>query len=127
MDDGMFDPKKLKCVAPAAPAIAPASSPKPSRIKRSENFFFKMPDIWSDTLSTIPEASAATYRIAHYLVKYGWRSPDHKVKLTNVAASSVGVSRHGKYAAIDKLRAAGLIAVRGDPRKSPTIFVRYLT
>jgi hypothetical protein len=123
MDDGMFDPEKLKWVGPAVPPIAPASSPKPFRIKRSQHPFFKIPYIWSDTLATIPDATAATYRLALHLIREGWKSPNHVVKLTNAAGV---VSRWTKYRELPKLRNSGLIEVEERVRKSPLVTVRYL-
>jgi hypothetical protein len=117
MEDS-FDPEKLRCVEPAPPK--PAARP---RIPRSTIPFVKVPRIWIEVLATIPNATAATYQLALHLIKEGWKSPNHVVKLTN---STAGISRWTKYRELSKLRKSGLVAVEQRGRKSPLVTVRHL-
>jgi hypothetical protein len=103
----------------------PPAGPKPEkrRIPQSQHRFVKLPKIWIETLNKIPNASAATYRAAHFLIEHGWSAPGHVVKFTN---RSWTMCREAKYKAIEDLRGAGLIAVEARGRKSPLITVRFL-
>jgi hypothetical protein len=117
MEDN-FDPERLRYDVSAPPLQS-----KRRRIARSTAPFIKLPTVWVEVLTTIPDATAATYRLALHLIRAGWKSPNHVVKLTNVIA---GIDRWQKYRELPKLRKAGLVSVEERPRKSPLVTVRHL-
>jgi len=113
----LFDLGKFRTQPPAK------AKAEKRRIPQSQHRFIKLPKIWIETLNKIPNASAATYRAALYLVEHGWQTPGHMVKFAN---RSWPMCREAKYKAIEDLRQAGLIAVEARGRKSPLITVRFL-
>jgi len=84
--------------------------------------FTKVPDMWFQCLADI-RASGCTYRVALYLLREArWST---FITLSNAALQKLGVSRNGKRAALEQLRAAGLIAVEWRPNKNPVVKVRW--
>jgi hypothetical protein len=92
-----------------------------------KKLYTQVPDLWLDTLAKHKPA-ASTMLIALALlraVRFNKTQPN--VKVTNKLAASVGVSRWGKYTALQQLRSSGLIGIETDEaRKSPVVKPRFI-
>ena len=87
--------------------------------------FVIVPVIWWQALIRM-QATGSTLWVALLLLDKARRAPYPLVKLSNVAAKAVGVSRSSKARAISELRKAGLIIVQDRPRRSPIVKVMFL-
>ena len=87
--------------------------------------FVIVPVIWWRELIRM-RATGSTLWVALLLLDKARRAPYPLVRLTNVAAKAVGISRSSKTRAINRLRKAGLIIVQDRPRRSPIIKVMFL-
>ena len=87
--------------------------------------FVIVPVIWWQALIRM-QATGSTLWVALLLLDKARRTPYPLVKLSNVAAKAVGVSRSSKARAISQLRKAGLIIVQDRPRRSPIVKVMFL-
>ena len=84
--------------------------------------FVKVPRLWEEALADI-RADGTTYRVAFYLLdRATWT--DH-VPLGNRVLKKYGVSRYGKWRALERLRQAGLIAVENRRGRPPLVKVRF--
>lgn len=84
--------------------------------------FVKFPRMWQVCLAE-KRADASTYRLALYLLDRAAFS--EQVPLGNRVLEKHGVSRAGKWRAMEQLRRAGLIAVEARKGKSPLVRVRW--
>ncbi len=88
--------------------------------KMNHKGFIILPEMWWRILSQM-RVGDSTWRVALLILDLLSKSPYGRIRLTNVAARGVGVSRTSKVRAIGRLRRAGLIIVTDRPRKSPII------
>ena len=87
-----------------------------AKLKRPKSHGFVMvPNLWRLRLREV-NADGTTYHLAMVILDLSRWS--EWVVLSNVVA---GVDRHAKYDAIELLRKAGLILVRGQGGKSPRV------
>ena len=91
---------------------------------RSRAKFTMFPVLWERQLLSV-DADKCTYRVALHLLRESWRSQCNRVKLANVGLKEFGVSRWGKYHALDQLATAGLISTQRQPRKSPVVTIKF--
>ncbi len=84
--------------------------------------FVKFPRMWQICLAE-KRADASTYRVALYLLDKATFSK--QVRLGNRALEKHGVSRAGKWRALEFLRQAGLVAVEERKGKAPLVNVRW--
>jgi hypothetical protein len=78
--------------------------------------------MWRACLAEM-KADGSTYRVALYLLDQATWSED--VPLGNRVLEKHGVGRAGKWRALQRLRAAGLIAVQIRPGRPPLVKVRW--
>jgi len=84
--------------------------------------FIKVPKMWQSCLAET-RADGSTYRLALYLLdRAAWSNP---VPLGNRPLEKLGVSRAGKWRALERLRRAGLIAVEARRGRPPLVKVRW--
>jgi len=84
--------------------------------------FIKVPKIWCEYLVKA-DADASTYRVALYLLDQATWSID--VPLGNRVLAKMGISRWGKWRALQKLRQVGLVAVESRRGRPPLVKVRF--
>jgi hypothetical protein len=81
-------------------------------------------------LSWAAEAAIATKSrkamVWVWLVYRAWQTKNPTVAVPNGALAKYGISRKVKSLALRQLEAAGLIAIEGRPRKTPTVTLRRL-
>ena len=116
---------------PRGGADVEACCQRPGSTTREEDGVMKykgfviVPVIWWQALIRM-QATGTTLWVALLLLDKARRTPYPLVKLSNVAAKAVGVSRSSKARAISQLRKAGLIIVQDRPRRSPIVKVMFL-
>jgi len=84
--------------------------------------FIKFPVIWQETLAKA-KADGNTYRVALYLLDRAAWGQD--VPLGNRVLEKAGVSRWGRWRALERLRKAGLVAVENRRGRPPLVKVRF--
>jgi hypothetical protein len=85
--------------------------------------FVKVPKIWLEYLVKA-DADTSTYRVAMYLLdQAAWGNID--VPLGSRVLEKHGVSRWGKWRALQKLRQIGLVAVENRRGRPPLVRVRF--
>jgi hypothetical protein len=112
-----FDIDALR-IDPTDPAYVPRGAAKTQK-KKWQRKFVRVPWVWLDRLKATRHA--AVYRVAFLLIYEHWRMGGRPVRLSNAMLAEIGVTRMQKSRALDELEQLGLIKVKRDPRKSPTI------
>ena len=93
----------------------------PQRARRRRQQFIMVPMTWADRLGTA--RYAATFKVAHRLLREHWRGGGRPIQLANVALARNGVSRHQKWRALLELERLGLVQIERRARKSPIVAV----
>jgi hypothetical protein len=84
--------------------------------------YIKVPVMWQEVLAGI-RADGTTYRVALYLLgKAAW---SENIPLGNRVLEKLGVSRRGKWRALERLRQVGLVAVERRRGRPPMVRVRF--
>jgi hypothetical protein len=81
--------------------------------------FTQLPDSWFERL--VSDAPRSAIVLAWLLLRLSWKARGRPFRLANGALDGLGMTRKTKYRALDELERRGLIEVRREPFKSPTI------
>jgi hypothetical protein len=81
-----------------------------------------IPLAWLTAAAKLPGKAPLAVALA-IRFEEGRRGKAGSIKVTNPLVAKLGVSRKSKYAALQALQKAGLIAVDQEPRKAPTVTV----
>ena len=84
--------------------------------------FVKFPKMWRVCLAEM-RASGSEYRVALFLLDQATWS--EYVPIGNQTVEKHGVSRAGKWRALERFRRKGLIAVEERPGRPPKVKVRW--
>ena len=98
--------------------------PTPSIPKKAKDRFAKVPLWWAEQAAEATRTRKAMVWI--WLLHLSWESRSSTFRLPNERLRGSGVSRFTKVRALRELEAAGLIQVRRERGKSPTVTVLYL-
>jgi hypothetical protein len=121
MDDDPFDLEKLRMPIGEV-QIGPSAKAAADRIaRRREREFVRFPRVWEKRLEATD--SANTYRVALFVLFRHWKADGKPFVLSNIAMSTGGVARQGKWRALRELERLGLIRVEERPKKSPLVTV----
>jgi hypothetical protein len=93
----------------------------PKRIQRRREQFVIVPWFWIERLSEARHIS--TYRVALHILHLNWKRRGQSFVLPNGMLKMEGVSRWGKWDALQELEQLKLIRIERRPRKSPVITV----
>jgi hypothetical protein len=83
--------------------------------------FIKFPREWERRLQRAKHVS--TYRLALYVLYRNWRYPAFDIVASNVGLEPWGISRWEKSVALKELEDLGLITVRRNGNRAPTVEV----
>jgi len=114
-DDDPFDLEKFRL----SPEDMKTYASKAAAPRVARRQFTIIPHSWSNQLKAARYIS--TFKIAHHLLYQHWKNGGRPVSLTNVSATSAGVSRRSKWRALGELERLKLIDVEKRPRKSPLV------
>jgi hypothetical protein len=102
---------------PSAPAARPQSASPPRRVQGN---FLKGPI----PLDWLQRAAILSGKALHLGVVLWFRAGvvgSMRLKLSNADLAAMGVGRDAKYEGLERLRAAGLIAIEQQPGRAPTV------
>jgi hypothetical protein len=91
-----------------------------AKIQKRRRNFIVVPVAWDDRLTG---CTGHTYKIANRVLYLHWKNRGQPFRLPNGMLRYDGVTRYSKWRALTTLERLGLITVKRQPKKSPTIHV----
>ena len=120
IDTQPFDPASLRLPPGSQPVAEKKVELATARRRRAGRFVAPMPLEWFRLACRLPGKAAALAVVIWHLARL--RKSDTLV-LTQTSLDEFGISRQAKYRALERLEAAGLIAVQRRDKKNPQVTV----
>jgi hypothetical protein len=115
-DDNIWNKLRIDPAKLATPYV-------PTKIRKRNEQFVKLPMWWLEKLGKPPLATGATHQVACYLCHLDWKHRSKPFNLPNGMLNYDGISRRSKWRALTDLERRGLITIERRRRKSPVIHV----